>query len=49
MIALSVGIILVLILMGMSVPWCFLCGSLIYVFTTGSSTGSFVSTAFYSL
>lgn len=49
MIALSVGIILVLILMGMSVPWCFLCGSLIYVITTGSSTGSFVSTAFYSL
>ena len=49
MIALSVGIILVLILMGMSVPWCFLCGSLLYVITTGSSTGSFVSTAFYSL
>lgn len=49
MIALSVIVILALILLGMSVPWCFLCGSILYVITTGSSTGSFVSTAFYSL
>lgn len=48
-IALSVCVILVLILLGMSVPWCFLCGSLAYVLTTGASTGSFVSTALYSL
>lgn len=48
-IALAVGVILVLILLGMSVPWCFLCGSLVYVFSTGASTGSFVSTALYSL
>ncbi len=48
-IALSVAAILALILLGMSVPWCFLCGSLLYVFLTGASTGSFVSTAFYSL
>ena len=48
-IILSVVVILVLILLGMSVPWCFLCGSLAYVITTGASTGSFVSTAFYSL
>lgn len=48
-IALAVGIILVLILLGMSVPWCFLCGSLVYVLSTGASTGSFVSTALYSL
>ncbi|MEA4954773.1 MAG: TRAP transporter large permease [Pseudoflavonifractor sp.] len=48
-IVLAVVVILVLILLGMSVPWCFLCGSLIYVLTTGASTGSFVSTAFYSL
>lgn len=48
-IALSVVVILALILLGMSVPWCFLWGSLTYVFLTGASTGSFVSTAFYSL
>lgn len=48
-IVLAVVVILALILLGMSVPWCFLCGSLIYVLTTGASTGSFVSTAFYSL
>lgn len=48
-IALAVGVILVLILLGMSVPWCFLCGSLAYVLSTGASTGSFVSTALYSL
>lgn len=48
-IVLSVVIILVLILLGMSVPWCFLCGSLIYVLVTGASSGSFVSTALYSL
>lgn len=48
-ILLAIGVILVLILLGMSVPWCFLCGSLVYVLTTGASTGSFVSTAFYSL
>ena len=48
-IGLAVAVILVLILLGMSVPWCFLWGSLVYVFTTGASTGSFVSTSFYSL
>lgn len=48
-IVLSVVIILALILLGMSVPWCFLCGSLVYVLFTGASSGSFVSTALYSL
>lgn len=48
-ILLAISVILILILLGMSVPWCFLCGSLLYVLTTGASTGSFVSTAFYSL
>lgn len=48
-IILAVVVILALILLGMSVPWCFLCGSLVYVLVTGASTGSFVSTALYSL
>ena len=48
-IAMSVIIILVLILSGMSLPWCFLVGSLSYVLSTGASSGSFVSTALYSL
>ena len=48
-ILLAVVVILLLILAGMSLPWCFLVGSLTYVLTTGASTGSFVSTALYSL
>lgn len=48
-IVVSIVVILVLILLGMSVPWCFLWGSMAYVALTGASTGSFVSTAFYSL
>ena len=48
-IVIAVVVILVLILLGMSVPWCFLWGSMAYVLVTGASTGSFVSTAFYSL
>ena len=48
-IVISIVVILVLILAGMSVPWCFLTGSLAYVLMTGASTKSFVSTALYSL
>ena len=49
MLALSAIIILALILLGMSVPFCFLAGSLFFAFTTGSSMGSFVSTSYFSL
>lgn len=45
----STVLILILIFLGMSVPFCFLAGSLLYVFMTGMSTGTFVSTAFYAL
>ena len=48
-IAVAVILILGLILLGMSVPWCFLCGSLAYVLITGASSNGFVSTALYSL
>lgn len=41
--------ILVLIFLGMSVPFCFLSGSLLYVLLTGMSAGTFVSTSFYAL
>jgi C4-dicarboxylate transporter DctM subunit len=42
----ATGVILVLIFMGMSVPFCFLSGSLLYAFLSGASTGGYVSTAF---
>ncbi|WP_273227689.1 TRAP transporter large permease [Geosporobacter ferrireducens] len=45
----SISAILVLIFIGMSVPFCFLSGSLIYIFMTGASTGTFVSTSYYAL
>lgn len=46
---LSAIMILALIFLGMSIPFCFLVGSLFYAFTTGTSVGTFVSTSYYSL
>lgn len=45
----SVCSILLLIFVGMSIPYCFLSGSLLFALLSGSGTGSYVSTAFYSL
>ncbi len=40
--------ILLLIFLGMSIPFSFLSGSLLFSLITGASTGSYVSTAYYS-
>lgn len=45
----ATGIVLLLIFLGMNVPFCFLAGSLMFTAITGTSVGSFVSTAYYSL
>jgi C4-dicarboxylate transporter DctM subunit len=47
--ALATIAILVLIFLGMSVPFCFLAGSLLFAALSGASMGSFVSTAYYAL
>ena len=41
--------ILALIFLGMSVPFCFLSGSLLFAFIEGGSVGKFVSSAYYAL
>lgn len=45
----ATGIVLLLIFLGMNVPFCFLAGSLMFAALTGTSVGSFVSTAYYAL
>ena len=49
MIGISAIIILCLIFLGMGIPLAFLTGALVFAFTTGLSTGSFGSTAYFAL
>lgn len=48
-IGIAVIIIFALIFLGMSIPFCFLSGALYYALVTGFSTGTFVSSAFFTL
>lgn len=48
-ITIAVVIIFLLIFLGMGIPFCFLSGALYYAFATGFSTGTFVSSAFFTL
>jgi C4-dicarboxylate transporter DctM subunit len=45
----ATGVVLLLIFLGMNVPFCFLAGSLLFAVITGTSMGSFISTAYYAL
>lgn len=48
-ILISVVIVLILIAFGVSVPFCFLAGSFIFAWISGSSTGGFFNIAFHSI
>jgi len=45
----SACVILLLIFLGMSIPFCFLSGSLLFAILSGESVGSYTATAFYAL
>jgi len=49
MLLLSAILILVLIMLGMSIPYCFLAGSLFFAFAGGGGLNSFASTGYYAL